>query len=138
MEGGEDNHANSLPSIQSHVVWPLTPTPSPTPTMTRRIFLILPLLVLMAGLHPAMSFTATTGDLAGIVKDKQGKAVGNAVVRVLAGPELGEARADAQGRYRLANLDPGSYEIVAIKPGYVSVRKTAVAITANAATTLNF
>ena len=106
--------------------------------MIRRILYFLPLLALLAAVHPGSAFTPTTGDLAGIIKDKQGKAIGNATVRVLAGPELGETRSDPQGRYRLANLDPGSYEILATKLGYVSVRKAAVVITANEATTLSF
>jgi hypothetical protein len=104
------------------------------------LFLILLLLALAhtALGSPAPLLSPTKGDIAGVVRDNRGNAVPHARVRISAGPQLGEARTDRNGRYTLADLEPGSYQLFASKPAYATVARSGVAVQANQATTVNF
>ncbi len=75
----------------------------------------------------AMAQTATTGAIEGTVTDPQGKAVPNATVTVT-GSNLISAQAattDDQGRYRIANLPPGKYDVtVAATAGFAETKRS--------------
>ncbi len=106
--------------------------------MCRRTgLLLLALIGLLLGAGPITAQT-TSGTLQGIVRDRRGRAIANAFVQVLAGPALGRARTTQEGRYALESLPAGSYEILAQKAGYASVRQSRVIITAGQPTALNF
>lgn len=99
------------------------------------------LLILAAAMGAAAStvqLSESTGDLKGTITDNQGDALANAFVQVIAGPELGTERTNADGKFRLEDLEPGSYEIVARKQGYNTIRRRNVEIAANAETESNF
>jgi hypothetical protein len=64
-------------------------------------------------LAPAMCFAVPTAGVSGVVRDTQGVAQMGAMVEVLAASSATVARAftDLSGRYRIANLAPGSYQV---------------------------
>jgi len=88
--------------------------------------------------RPSASLSVTTGDLTGTVKDAQDKPIENATVRIAGGPELRSVRTDNKGKYTLADLIPGTYDLFGQKPGYVSRHKGDVKVPANSTTTLDF
>ncbi len=95
--------------------------------------------LLLGGVFTAAGFTQTVGgEIAGAVKDSRNRPVANATVRVQAGPLLVSARTDGKGAYRLPELIPGAYELLALKPGYVSVHRGQVVVAAGAVETENF
>jgi large repetitive protein len=107
----------------------------------RRRLLFLPLLLLAffsAGLGAARAVTPTTGDVRGTVQDSRGRPVPNVTVRVQIGPVLQSARTDLQGQYVLADLAPGVYELLALKPGYNSVLRRSVEVAAAVQVTVDF
>jgi hypothetical protein len=74
----------------------------------------------------AMAQTATTGAIEGTVLDPQGRAVPNATVTVTGSNLISAQTAvtDDQGRYRVANLPPGRYDItVAATGGFAETKR---------------
>jgi hypothetical protein len=75
--------------------------------------------------------SATTGSIEGAVTDTQGGAVPGATVRVTS-PNLISAQtatADANGRYKIANLPPGRYTVTVEKhAGFAKFEKTDVEV----------
>jgi protocatechuate 3,4-dioxygenase beta subunit len=103
------------------------------------LFVLLFALFLTVGsVRPVPSASLTTGDLAGTVKDTNDKVVANAVVRIAGGPELRTARTDSRGKYLMADLLPGTYDLFAQKPGYAPRHKGSVVVEANDTTTQDF
>jgi hypothetical protein len=68
---------------------------------------------LMLILASGSSFAASTAAVSGVVRDAQGVAQMGAMVQVLAAGSVNVATAftDMSGRYRIANLVPGSYQV---------------------------
>jgi hypothetical protein len=64
-------------------------------------------------LAPAMCLAVPTAGVSGVVRDTQGVAQMGAMVEVLAASSatVGRAFTDLSGRYRIANLAPGSYQV---------------------------
>jgi len=74
----------------------------------------------------AMAQTATTGAIEGTVLDPQGRAVPNATVTVTGSNLISAqtATTDDQGRYRVANLPPGRYDVtVAAVGGFAETKR---------------
>lgn len=88
--------------------------------------------------RPSASLSVTTGDLTGVVKDAQDRPIENATVRIAGGPELRSVRTDNKGRYTMADLIPGEYDLYGQKPGYSPRHKANVVVPANATNTLDF
>ena len=70
---------------------------------------------LMLTLASGVGYAASTAAVSGVVRDSQGIAQMGAMVQVLAAGSLSVATAftDMQGRYRIANLVPGKYQVQA-------------------------
>jgi len=67
---------------------------------------------LMLWLTPGMSVAATAATVSGVVRDARGVAQMGAMVEVLAASgSVGTAFTDMAGRYRIANLLPGQYQV---------------------------
>ncbi len=71
------------------------------------------LVALMLSLTPAMCVAGTTAAVSGVVRDTQGVAQMGAMVELLAASSRTVATVftDMHGRYRIANLLPGSYQV---------------------------
>ncbi len=79
---------------------------------------------------------ATTGKISGKVSDEDGRPVPGAAVTVL-GTRLG-ALSDAQGRYFILQVPPGSHVVQAQLIGYRPVRVTNVDVNADLTTEIDF
>ncbi len=102
--------------------------------------LLLTLLLVVTGLvaSPGRTASATSGDIAGTVTDTAQRPIPNALVRVQFGQQLASARSGADGRYRMANLTPGEYQLAAGKPAYDGQLRQNVVVAANSTVTVNF
>ncbi|GAB3226901.1 TonB-dependent receptor [Hymenobacter seoulensis] len=78
----------------------------------------------------------STGILTGIVRDRKTQEVVPGVTVVLEGTELGTS-SDAEGRYRLANIPTGSYNVRASFVGYEPLLRANVVITSGNASIIN-
>ncbi|MFN8177859.1 MAG: TonB-dependent receptor [bacterium] len=95
-------------------------------------FLVAPALLLSA---PGNLLAGTTGTIAGRVLDQNQHPVVAATI-VLVGQRLG-AYSDAEGRYRIARVPPGTYELTASRLSYESVRVQAVVVSADQTTDID-
>lgn len=107
----------------------------------RRRFLLLLLAILAAlagprGAPPALAQGAPAS-FTGIVRDHRSRPVPNAVVRIPAGQVLAATRTGADGGYTLP-VRAGFYELLAQKPGYVSVRRDALSLQPGQTMTVDF
>jgi hypothetical protein len=98
------------------------------------------LLVLVAICGQAFAQSRTTGALAGHVEEQGGGALSGATLELDSPALIGGVRttaADAQGRFRFADLPPGQYRLTATAPGRQSMRierlKVSVGMTAEVA-----
>ncbi|WP_460612541.1 TonB-dependent receptor [Hymenobacter seoulensis] len=92
------------------------------------------LLLLLLSASSAMA--QSTGILTGIVRDRKTQEVVPGVTVVLEGTELGTS-SDAEGRYRLANIPTGSYNVRASFVGYEPLLRANVVITSGNASIIN-
>jgi hypothetical protein len=82
---------------------------------------------------------ATSGDLAGTVFDASGATIPNATV-VARNDSTGidsTTKSTATGEYHLANLQPGTYTITVIAPGFTKSQLREVAVVLNKTSTVN-
>jgi len=97
--------------------------------------------VIFSALHspPAIAQTGTAG-IAGIVRDSTGAVLPGATVEA-SSPALIEkvrvATTDGQGLYRIVDLRPGTYTVTVSLPGFSTVRREGIALTANFTATIN-
>lgn len=105
-----------------------------------RLFpLSLLVLLLLGGTFCATGSAQTVaGEIAGAVKDSRNRPIAHATVRIQGGPLLLSARTDGKGAYRLPELIPGSYDLLALKPGYVPVHRGLVVVAEGVVKTENF
>lgn len=92
----------------------------------------------LASAGPALAQT-TTSTLAGVITDESGGAVPGATVTVTS-RDTQAARAvttDADGRYRAAGLEPGTYDLAVELAGFQTARRTAIQLTLGQSFTLN-
>src|SRR6185437_14941792 len=77
------------------------------------------------------------GSIRGRVLDPSGAVIPNAKVTVTSGQGITRSvNSDAEGRYTLRQLTPGSYSVMAQAPGFATFRKPGVQIVAGRAVTL--
>ncbi|MBI3663552.1 MAG: TonB-dependent receptor [Acidobacteria bacterium] len=99
-------------------------------------------LVLLALLAGAVSLSAQTisGVIAGQVRDVQGKGIGAVSINVR-NPATGRSyvtSTDSEGYYRIPEIPPGEYEVLAENAGYQSVKHTPVLVSVNRVTVEDF
>jgi len=82
-------------------------------------------------------FSATTGKIAGVVKDAQTGEPLPGVNVVIVGTSMGAAT-DVDGHYFIINIPPGKYSVKVSMIGYQSVTKQNVEVFVNHTTPLNF
>jgi len=100
---------------------------------SRVVSLALCCLLLLAALP---LHAGTTGTLSGRVLDADGKPVAAATVLVV-GTRLG-AYSDAEGKFLILNVAPGTYEVKASRLGFNAVTVTGVVVSADNTTRLDF
>ena len=83
------------------------------------------------------AFAATTGKIAGVVKDAKTEEPLPGVNIVLNGTKLGAAT-DLNGEYFIINVPPGNYKVTATMIGYKKVTQTNVKVKIDQTTPLNF
>ncbi len=85
----------------------------------------------------SMAFAGTTGKISGTVTDKDTKEPLPGVNVVVEGTTLGAAT-DANGRYFILQVPPGTYSVVVTMMGYQSTKVTNVKVSIDLTTTQNF
>ncbi len=100
----------------------------------KRSFLLVPVIIIFS-----VSFLlgATTGKIAGIVKDARTGEPLPGVNIVIAGNQMGAAT-DIDGNYFIINISPGVYEVVASMMGYKKITMTDVRVSVDHTTPLDF
>jgi outer membrane receptor protein involved in Fe transport len=98
--------------------------------MLRRIHSFLSVVIVVLAAGGALAQTAS-GTLSGTVRDESGGALGGATVTVRnsATGSIRQANSDTAGRYSLANLEPGTYELRAELQGFKTAVRGSVALT---------
>ena len=86
------------------------------------------LLLLALVLVPAAIAQETTAGVEGTVKDKTGATIGNATVTLSGEKLIGvkTIQTDSTGYYRFANIDPGTYTITVVAPGFTELKKEGI------------
>ena len=95
---------------------------------------LLAVLLLLLGVMPAAA--GTVGTLSGRVLDADGKPVAAATVLVV-GTRLG-AYTDAEGKYLILKVPPGTYEVKASRLGYNAMTTSGVVVSADNTTHVDF
>ncbi len=85
----------------------------------------------------SMAFAGTTGKISGVVTDKDTKEPLPGVNVVVEGTTLGAAT-DANGRYFILQVPPGTYSVVVTMIGYQATKVTNVKVSVDLTTTQNF
>lgn len=97
------------------------------------LFKLVPVLLLVS----SMAIAGTTGKISGVVKDKDTKQPLPGVNVVIEGTTMGAAT-DANGRYFILQVPPGSYNLIVTMMGYQSTKATSVKVSIDLTTTQNF
>ena len=99
--------------------------------------LALPLPLLLA---PPLSARAAGGEIRGTVTDPRGAVVVGATVTVspeAGGPPVATVKTDAQGQYKIPNVPPGTYTLVAAAEGFNPATAEVRQVTEGKATTVD-
>ena len=93
----------------------------------------------MLALTPAVCVAGSTAAVSGVVRDTQGVAQMGAMVEVLAAGSMSVAMAftDMYGRYRIANLLPGSYQVRATAALFVPAMRRNLRLATGMRATVN-
>ncbi|MHC4499887.1 MAG: carboxypeptidase-like regulatory domain-containing protein, partial [Planctomycetota bacterium] len=100
-----------------------------------RTRILLPVLFLTLMSH--WVFAATTGKVAGVVRDVETGDVLPGANVILEGTTLGAA-SDTEGRYHILNVPVGEYDVRAEVIGYKAHITTSILVTIDHTTTVNF
>jgi hypothetical protein len=98
------------------------------------------LLLLVIGLSAVPAAVSAQATIAGTVKDASGAVLPGVTVEASSPGLIEKIRAattDGTGQYRLVNLPPGSYSLTLTLPGFATVRRDALELTAAAVTTID-
>ncbi len=99
--------------------------------MQKKLLILITIILLVS----VSLFSATTGKLAGRVKDDKGNNVPYANV-ILKGTTIG-AMTDEQGKFMIINIPPGTYTVVCQLMGYAPYEMTGVRINVDETRTVN-
>lgn len=100
----------------------------------RHSLFMLPVMLLLVS---SMAFAGTTGKISGVVTDKDTKQPLPGVNIVVEGTTMGAAT-DANGRYFILQVPPGTYNLVVTMMGYQSTKATNLKVSVDLTTTQNF
>ena len=107
-------------------------------TLRRRGGVILGMLLLAA--HAASAQNASSGSIAGVVKDATGAVLPGVTIEA-ASPVLIEkvrsAISDDQGNYKIVDLKPGTYAVTFTLPGFSSFKREALELPSGFTATVN-
>jgi len=99
-------------------------------SLYRRTFAIVPLLAVLLSLSTYAASQETTGGVEGYVTDASGATVGKATI-VLTGDKLIGAKkivTDSSGFYKFTAIDPGTYTLTVVAPGFKELKRESLAI----------
>lgn len=96
-------------------------------SVTRAITLLFFFIALCA--IPAIA-QESTGSVTGDVKDETGQSLPGVMVSVVGEKGIKSATTDANGKFTVGNLQPGTYDVKAELSGYQSIAETGVTVTA--------
>src|SRR5438309_3653912 len=109
--------------------------------MRNRRLSVFALGTLMAGFMPSLTLgqAATTGKIAGVVRDASGAAVPGATVTVKSTALMAERTSNtgADGAYLFDLLPPGTYEVTVTSKGFKGFSETGIVLTAGFTATVN-
>src|SRR5262249_17301518 len=100
-------------------------------------FLLIAVIACLLAL-PALAQTSTTGLIEGRVRDQAGNPIKEATVSAVANRAPASAVVDAQGRFTIANLPPGTYKVRAEAPGKAAVVQDEIVVSINTRTHVDF
>jgi ABC-type amino acid transport substrate-binding protein len=89
---------------------------------------ILTLSLLLAAVATPLAAQSITGTVAGTVKDEQGGVLPGVTLTLAGKTGTRTAVTDAQGAYRFAGLDPGTYSVTATLSGFRTKRQDNVIV----------
>jgi chitodextrinase len=78
--------------------------------------------------HTSSVSTSSTGTIAGVVYNAQGKALGNVIVQITVNGTLKSAKTSSSGVFKLASLPPGDYTPTLTLAGYQTTTLSATAV----------
>jgi len=103
----------------------------------RKLWLIVPLVLIASGMAWTQQQGSITGGLNGIVSDPTGAVIPDATVTIT-GPQGTRAlTTDNLGRYSAGNLTPGLYDVSATKEGFMKLESKHNEVVVNVSSTLN-
>jgi hypothetical protein len=88
------------------------------------------LLALLMLLPASLAAQTLTGSISGVIKDDQAAVLPGATVTLTGRQGTMTQVSDAEGRYRFAPLEPGTYELTAQLSGFQSTKQSEIAISA--------
>jgi hypothetical protein len=105
-----------------------------------KVISLLLIVIFLTTASPAYAQSATTGAIAGTVRDASGAVLPGVTVEA-SSPALIEkvrtATTDAQGNYKIVDLRPGAYSVTFTLTGFVTVKRDGIELTAGFTATAN-
>ena len=80
----------------------------------------------------ALGQSATTGSIAGVVRDATGAVLPGVTVEAASPALIEKVRAvvsDGQGQYKIVELRPGTYSVTFTLPGFATVKREGIELT---------
>jgi hypothetical protein len=84
-------------------------------------------------LLPASAFAQSNSNIAGVVKDTSGAVLPGVTVEAASPSLIEKVRTvvtDSEGQYKVINLVPGTYSVTFTLPGFSTVRREGILLTA--------
>jgi chitodextrinase len=78
--------------------------------------------------HTSSLSTSTTGTIAGVVYNQQGKPLSNAIVRLTVNGAVKSTKTSSSGVFKLSSLPPGDYSLTLSLSGYQSASANATVV----------
>ncbi|MBC6949776.1 carboxypeptidase-like regulatory domain-containing protein, partial [candidate division KSB1 bacterium] len=95
------------------------------------------MLLLAFFVHSSLAFAGTTGKISGVVREKDTRNPLPGVNVIVLGTTLGAAT-DANGRYFILHVPPGTYSVKASSMGYQATTISNVKVSVDLTSTVNF
>src|SRR5580704_2044091 len=110
--------------------------------MSRKTLLVLSLaaLVVFMTILPAPAWAQGTSGIAGVVKDPSGAVMPGVTVEASSAALIEKVRSvvtDAEGQYKIIDLRPGTYVVTFTLPGFATVKREGIDLSAGFTATVN-